>query len=51
MSALNCYHFLPSLLHESGPRKAIFWSVIIYNKYLSSQYNLSAQIETVQDKT
>ena len=35
-------------LHQSGIRKAIFWSVTIYNK-LSSQDILIAQIESVQD--
>ena len=28
----------------------IFWSVTVYNKHLSSQWNLTAQIEPVQDK-
>ena len=32
------------------PEKAIFRSVTVYNKNLSSQYNLPAQIEQVQDK-
>jgi hypothetical protein len=30
--------------------KAIFRSVPVYNKYLSSQCNLPAQVEQVQDK-
>jgi hypothetical protein len=32
------------------PEKAIFRSVPVYNKYLSSQCNLPAQVEQVQDK-
>jgi len=32
------------------PEKAIFWSVTICNKHLSSQWNLPAPIEQVQDK-
>ena len=36
--------------HESGTRKTIFWSVTVYNKNLSSQCNLTAQIKPVQDK-
>ena len=36
--------------HESGTRKAISWSVTVYRKTLSSQCNLTAQIEPVQDK-
>jgi hypothetical protein len=32
-----------------SPRKAIFWSVTIYNKNLSSQCNLTAQTEPMQD--
>ena len=38
-------------LYNSDPRKALSWSVMVYNKNLSSQCNLTAQIETVQDKT
>ena len=41
--------FLTVALHESGTRKTIFWSVTVYNKYLSSQWNLTDQIEPVQD--
>jgi hypothetical protein len=37
-------------LHESGIRKAISWSVAVYNKTVSSQCNLISQIEQVQDK-
>jgi hypothetical protein len=36
---------------ESSTRKAISWSVTVYNKTLSSQCNLTTQIEPVQDKT
>ena len=32
------------------PEKAIFLSVAVHNKHLSSQCNLLAQIEQVQDK-
>ena len=32
------------------PEKVIFRSVTVYNKNLSSQCNLPAQIESVQDK-
>jgi hypothetical protein len=42
--------FLSVAQHESGTRKAIFWSVTVYNKNVSSQYNLPTQIEPVQDK-
>ena len=35
---------------ESGTRKAIFWSVTVYSENVSSQCNLTAQIEPVQDK-
>lgn len=30
--------------------KTISWSVTVYNKSISSQYNLTAQIEPIQDK-
>ena len=36
-------------LHESGTRKAMSWSVTVYNKRLSNQYNLTAQIAPEQD--
>jgi hypothetical protein len=36
--------------HESGTRKAISWSVTVYNKTLSSKCNLIAEIKPVQDK-
>jgi hypothetical protein len=51
MSALILLPFLSVAQHESGTRKAIFWSVIVYNKDLSSQCNFTAQIEPVQDKS
>jgi hypothetical protein len=35
---------------DRGTRKAIFRSVTVYNNTLSSQCNLTAQIEQVQDK-
>ena len=35
---------------EGVPEKPIFRSVTVYNKNLSSPYNLAAQIEQVQDK-
>jgi hypothetical protein len=35
---------------ERGTRKTIFLSMTIYNKNLSSQCNLTVQIEQVQDK-
>ena len=35
-------------LHGSGNRKAISWSVIVNNKKISIQCNLTAQIEPVQ---
>ena len=36
-------------LHESGTRKAMSWSVTVYNKQLSNQCNLTAQIAPEQD--
>ena len=33
------------VIYGRGTRKAIFWSVRVYNKNLSSQCNLLAQIE------
>jgi hypothetical protein len=51
-SALTTCILLPFLivtLQESGTRKAISWSVTKYNKKLSSQCNLTAKIEQVQD--
>ena len=35
--------------NERGPWKAIFWSMTLYNKKLSNQCNLIAQIEQVYD--
>jgi len=49
-SVLILLPFLPVAQQESGTRKAIFWSVTVYNKHLSSQCNLPAQTEPVQDK-
>jgi hypothetical protein len=49
-SALILLPFLSVAQQESGTRKAIFWSVTVYNKTVSSQYNLTAQIEPMQDK-
>jgi len=49
-SALVLLSFLSVAQQESGTRKAIFWSVTVYNKNLSSQYNLLAQTEPVEDK-
>jgi hypothetical protein len=41
---LNRYHV------TGAQQKDIFPSVTVYNKNLFSQYNLTAQIESVQDK-
>lgn len=41
--------FLIVILHESGTRKAISWSETIYIKTVSSQCNLTAQLEAVHD--
>lgn len=44
LSHVNAYTVIISLLfllHESGTRKAIFRSVTVYAKYLSSRYNLN----------
>jgi hypothetical protein len=55
--AYNCvlYHvrahrFLPFTLHAPSIRKAISWSVTVYNKTLSSQCNVTAPTEPAQDK-
>ena len=48
-SVLILLPFLTLAQHESGTRKTISWSVNEYSKHLSSQYNLLAQIEPVQD--
>ena len=42
--------FLSVAQQDLGTRKAIFWSVTIYSKNLSSQCNLTAQLEQVHDK-
>jgi hypothetical protein len=49
MSALILLPFLSVAQQEPVTRKAIFWLVTVYNKKLSSQCNLTAQIEPVQD--
>ena len=49
-SALILLPFLSVAQQELGTRKAIFWSMTINSKNLSSQCNLTAQIEPVQDK-
>ena len=49
-SALTLLPFLFVAKQESSTRKAIMWSVTVYNKQLSSQCNLTAQIEPVRDK-
>ena len=50
MSVLILNLFLTVALHASGTRKAIFWSVSVYSKDLSSQCNLTAKIKPVHDK-
>jgi len=50
VSALLLLRFLTVDLCESGTRTAIFWSVTVYHITLSSQCNLTAQIEPTQDK-
>jgi hypothetical protein len=49
-STLILLLFLTIAQHETGTRKAVSWSVTVYNKILSSQCKLTAQIESVQDK-
>ena len=49
MSVLILLPFLSVAQQESGTRKAIFWSVTIYSKNISSQCNLTA--EPVKDNT
>jgi hypothetical protein len=51
-SALTLLPFLSvaNYKQESSTRKAILWSVTVYSKQLSSQCNLTAQIEPVRDK-
>jgi hypothetical protein len=36
----------PNLTHKSVSIKAVFWSVTVYNKYLSSQCNLTVRTST-----
>ena len=52
MSVFILLLFLTIALHESGTREAISWSVIVYyiTKNVSSQCNLTTQIEPVQDQ-
>jgi hypothetical protein len=45
-----CTYTVTITLHESGTRKAISWTVTVYNKKISCQCNLLAQLEPVQDK-
>ena len=51
-SALIQLQFLTVAQHKSGTRrkKIISWSVTGYNNNLSSQCNVTAQIEPIQDK-
>ena len=48
-SALILLPFVTVSQHESGTRK-MFCSVTVYNKTLSNQCNLTAQIERVEEK-
>ena len=50
MSVLILLPFLFVAQQEPGTRKAVIWSVTVYNKKLSSQCNLTAQIQQMQDK-
>jgi hypothetical protein len=50
MSVLILLPFPTITQQESGTRKNISRSVTEYNKNLSSQSNLAAQIKPVQDK-
>ena len=49
-SALTLLPFLYVAKQESSTRKVILWSVTVYSKQLSSQCNLTAQIEPMRDK-
>ena len=49
-SALILLLFLTIAQHESGIRKINSWSVTVHKNCFSSQCNLTAQIESVQDK-
>ena len=40
-------HAYTVALHESGTRKAIYWSMTVFNKELSRQYIFTEQIEPV----
>ena len=50
-SKLTLITFLTAVQHELGIRKTIFWSVTVYNKNVSSQCNMTALREPVQDKS
>ena len=47
---LILFAFFTVAVYESSTRKTISWSVAVYNKTVSSQCNLTSQIEQVQDK-
>ena len=49
-SHLYCLLFLTVAEHILGTSKIVSWSVTIYDKNLSSQCKLAAQIEQVQEK-
>ena len=49
VSAFILLTFLTVAQHELSIRKSISWSVTVYSKILSSQCNLTAEIEPVQD--
>ena len=46
----SLFHKAEQVPCDRGTRKAIFQSVTVYNKNIFSQCNLTAQIESVQDK-
>ena len=48
--ALILLPFLTIAQHESGTRKAISWSMTVYNKNVSSKCNLIAEMESIPDK-
>ena len=47
---VRAHRFLPFTLHAPSIRKAMSWSVTVYNKTLSSQCNVTAPTEPAQDK-
>ena len=49
VSAFMLLTFLTVAQHELSTRKSISWLVTVYSKILSSQCNLTADIEPVQD--